>query len=34
MTYAERIIEQVKAKNAEQPEFIQAAISTSPVSYC
>ena len=25
MTYAERIIEQVKAKNAEQPEFIQAA---------
>ena len=24
MTYAERIIEQVKAKNAEQPEFIQA----------
>ena len=25
MPYAERIIEQVKAKNAEQPEFIQAA---------
>ena len=25
MTYAERIIEQVKAKNAEQPEFVQAA---------
>ena len=25
MTYAERIIEQVKAKNADQPEFIQAA---------
>ena len=25
MTYAERIIEQVKVKNADQPEFIQAA---------
>ena len=25
MSYAERIIEQVKAKNADQPEFIQAA---------
>ena len=25
MSYAERILEQVKAKNADQPEFIQAA---------
>ena len=25
MSYAERIIEQVKTKNADQPEFIQAA---------
>ena len=25
MSYAERISEQVKAKNADQPEFIQAA---------
>ena len=24
MSYTERVIEQVKAKNAEQPEFIQA----------
>ena len=25
MSYAERILEELKAKNADQPEFIQAA---------